>query len=136
MRLAILLLITTYSVQIFALNNDFKLEFGIVMQDEYGNPIDFKETKIIPIVTKNEPTLFGLIVTHNSQNAFTLGSVHVLPDKLNGLKKIQGNIMTIEHKGAVFMRTSNSDLPGKYTMEIYINSILYKTIEYKLVMAI
>jgi hypothetical protein len=55
-----------------------------------------------------------------------------LPNNLVGVKKILGKSMVVNRKGAVFMKTQKSDLPGTYIMEVYINNILHETIEYQL----
>jgi hypothetical protein len=131
----ILILLLSLSFVNFSANSmevDYTLEFGIVLHDEYGAPVGFKETTYVPINTAGKNSLYGLIISKDSQENFTLGSVHILPDNPSNTQKIMGKTMVINGKGAVFMKTQKDDTPGDYAMELYINGILYKTIEYQL----
>ncbi len=133
MKALILLLIL--SLVHFSTNTmeiDYNLEFGIVLQNEYGTPIGFKETTYVPINNAGKYSLYGLIISKDSQESFTVGSVHILPDNPSNTEKIMGKTMVINGKGAVFMKTQKDDTPGNYAMELYINGVLYKTIEYQL----
>lgn len=111
---------------------DYNLEFGVVLHDEYGTPIGFEETTYVPINKSGKNSLYGLIISKDSQENFTVGSVHVLPDNPSNTQKIMGKTMVINGKGAVFMKTQKDDTPGDYAMELYINGVLYKTINYQL----
>jgi hypothetical protein len=135
-NLLILLCFLLFPLTTFALEVDFTLEFGIVEHDEYGTPIGFIETTHIPINTSGKNSLYGLIISKNSEENFTVGSVHILPENPSNAEKIMGKSMVINGKGAVFMRTQKNDIPGKYAMELYIDGVLYETIEYKLLSSI
>ena len=124
-------LITTF--QVFANEADYAIEFGLVLQNEYGETTGFEKTTDIPINRSGEHSLYGLVLTSNSQEDFTLGSVHILPSETIKVSKIMGRTMTINTKGAIFMKTQAGDTPGNYEMEIYINGLLYKTIKYRLI---
>lgn len=115
---------------------DYKLEFGIVIHNDLGEPVGFRETKNIPISLPGKTSMYGIVITTPKKGTFTLGSVHVLPTKQNQITKIMGKAMKIEHKGAVFMRTNSKDLPGEYQMEIYIDGLLYEVINYQLIQSI
>jgi len=111
---------------------DYTLEFGIVLHNESGTPIGFKETTNVPINESGKNSLYGLIISKDSQESFTVGSIHILPNNPSNTQKIMGKTMIINGKGAVFMKTQKDDTPGNYAMELYINGVLYKTIEYQL----
>lgn len=133
MKMLILLLslllvnFTAHSIEV-----DYTLEFGIVLHDEYGAPVGFKETTSVPINSSGKNSLYGLIISKDTQENFTIGSVHILPNNPSNTQKIMGKTMVINGKGAVFMKTQQDDIPGSYAMELYINGVLYKTIEYQL----
>ncbi|MBU2893641.1 hypothetical protein KO495_09950 [Colwellia sp. D2M02] len=129
----LLLAISLYLMQLptWATEIDYKLEFGLVLHNEYGEPIGFKETTTIPINTQGKDSLYGVIISKNSTENFTVGSIHILPEEID-IEKIMGKTMQINGKGAIFMKTQGSDKPGTYEMEVYINGLLYKTIQYQL----
>ena len=112
---------------------EYLFEFGLVKYDEQGNPIEFEATKKIPIAMSGENILYGMVVTTAKESPFTLGSIHVLPTDAKKTTKIMGKTMKIEKKGAVFMKTNERDIPGNYQMEIYIDGLLLKTVEYQLI---
>jgi len=116
-----------------AAEGDYLFEFGLVKYNQNGDPIDFEITKKIPIAQKGENIMYGMVITTEKDGTFTLGSVHVLPTKENEATKIMGKTMRIEKKGAVFMKTNEQDLPGNYQMEIYIDGLLLKTVDYQLI---
>ena len=118
---------TAHSVEI-----DYQLEFGLVLKDTNGEAIGFKKTTAIPIDTAGENSLYGIVISKDSEENFTVGSVHILPKEHKEINKIMGKVMVINGKGAVFMKTQSNDIPGDYAIEVYINGILFKTIEYKL----
>lgn len=124
------------SFSVHSVEVDYLLEFGLVLHNQHGEAIGFKETTAIPIDNSGENSLYGLVVSKESAEDFTLGSVHILPKAHNNVHKIMGKTMIINGKGAVFMKTQNNDIPGDYEMEIYINGILYKTINYQLLSTI
>jgi hypothetical protein len=130
-----LLLITgliLFSLQAVAMEIDYKLEFGLVMHNEYGEPVGFKKTTDIPINMSGKDSLYGVVISKESDENFTVGSIHILPEKTTEVPKIMGKTMVINGKGAIFMKTQGSDTPGTYGMEVYINGLLYKTIQYQL----
>ncbi len=129
----LLLAIGLYFIQlpIMATEIDYKLEFGLVLHNEYGEPVGFKETTTIPINTQGKDSLYGVVISQKSAENFTVGSIHILPEEVD-IQKIMGKTMVINGKGAIFMKTQGSDQPGTYEMEVYINGLLYKTIQYKL----
>lgn len=116
-----------------ASEDDFLFEFGLVKYNQNGDPVEFEITKQIPIAKKGENIMYGMVVTTAKDGTFTLGSIHVLPTKENEATKIMGKTMRIEKKGAVFMKTNEQDLPGNYQMEIYIDGLLLKTVDYQLI---
>lgn len=132
MKYLIICLLLLVQLPLQASEVDYKLEFGLVLHDENGEPIGFKETKNIPIQNKGKNSLYGLVISNDDKENFVIGSVHTLPNNLVGVKKILGKSMVVNQKGAVFMKTQKNDLPGTYIMEIYINNILHETIEYQL----
>lgn len=115
-----------------AVEVDYILEFGVVLHDEYGTAVGFKETTNIPINNLGKNSLYGLIISKDTKENFTVGSVHILPENSSNTKKIMGKSMVINGKGAVFMKTQRNDIPGRYEMELYINGVLHKTINYQL----
>lgn len=112
---------------------DYNLEFGLVLHNNYGEPVGFEKTNMIPKTYNGEPALYGLVVTNDDNKVFTLSSVHILPqvehDKPN---KLMGKMMQIQKRGALFMRTDKEDSAGIYHMEVYLNNVLYKTITYQI----
>jgi hypothetical protein len=129
-----ILIIFLFFVQVStcAVEVDYNLEFGLVLHDEYGTPVGFEETTYIPINKLGKNSLYGLIISKESEENFTIGSVHILPNNPSNTQKIMGKTMVINGKGAVFMKTQRDDMPGDYAMELYINGVLYKTIKYHL----
>lgn len=121
-----------FSLQAVAMEIDYKLEFGLVMHNEYGEPVGFKQTTDIPINMSGKDSLYGVVISKESDENFTVGSIHILPEKITEVPKIMGKTMVINGKGAIFMKTQGSDTPGTYGMEVYINGLLYKTIQYQL----
>lgn len=115
-----------------AMEVEYTLEFGLVLHNENGTPIGFEETNHIPINKSGKKSLYGLIISKDSEENFTLGSVHILPRNPSNTQKIMGKTMVINGKGAVFMKTQKNDTPGDYLMELYIDGVLYKTIKYHL----
>lgn len=132
MKYLLICILLLIQVPLEASEADYKLEFGLVLHDEDGEPIGFKETKNIPIQNKGKNSLYGLVISNDDKDNFVISSVHTLPNNLVGVKKILGKSMVVNRKGAVFMKTQKSDLPGTYIMEVYINNILHETIEYQL----
>ena len=130
--LMLLLSLSLIHFSAYTMEVDYNLEFGIVLQNEYGTPVGFKETTYVPINKSGKNSLYGLIISKDSQENFTVGSVHILPKNPSNTEKIMGKTMVINGKGAVFMKTQKDDTPGNYAMELYINGVLYKTIEYQL----
>jgi hypothetical protein len=132
--LALSLYAATFTVD--AMEIDYKLEFGLVLHNDYGEPVGFKETTTIPINTAGKDSLYGVVISQQKDENFTVGSIHVLPDTIADAQKIMGKTMVINGKGAIFMKTQGSDTPGEYEMEVYINGLLYKTIQYQLLSSI
>jgi hypothetical protein len=132
------LLITTlfFSAYGFSQESEYQIEFGVVIHNKAGEPIGFEQTTTIPINSKGNNSLYGMVITRDNTKSFKLGSVHILPKNPKNWKKVIGKSMNIEKKGAVFMRTSQDDPPGIYLMEIYIDSILFHTFEYQLIESI
>jgi hypothetical protein len=133
MKYLVLILIFCVQVPVRAVEIDYILEFGVVLHDEFGSAVGFKETTNIPINKLGKNSLYGLIISKDSEESFTIGSVHILPQNPSNTKKIMGKTMVISGKGAVFMKTQRNDVPGNYEMELYINGILYETINYHLI---
>lgn len=115
-------------------NSSFAFDFGVIRHNNAGEPVAFEKTTQIPIVNGIATTLYGLVVTSESNEQFNLNSIHIVPIRTeNGhLKKVMGNVMVIQRRGAIFMRTDFDDLPGDYQMEVYINHELHHTISYQL----
>lgn len=116
---------------------DYKLDFGVIIQSETGEPIGFEKTTQIPIDHFGKPSLYGLVVTSDKDDEFALNSVHVLPpqDDSDNHAKVLGKPMYVQNRGAIFLRTEQSDEPGDYAIEIYIDNKLYQVINYQLTRA-
>ena len=112
----------------------FEFNFGLVLHNNSGEPVGFMTTKDIPIVEAGQTSMYGLVVTGLTDEQFILSSIHVLPknQEHDNHHKIMGKAMRIEKRGAIFMRTDYHDLPGHYKMEVYIDNVLLKTIDYQL----
>lgn len=112
----------------------YKLDFGVVIHNEDGEPVGFEKTKQIPILHNGENSLFGLVVTSPKDQQFMLNSVHSLPSTIqrSNTNKIMGKPMWVKYRGAIFLRTNATDEPGLYTMEVYIDNELHTIIEYEL----
>lgn len=113
---------------------EFKLEFGLIIQNEYGEPVGFEQTTEIPIKNSSAGSLYGLVVTSPQDKYFSLNSVHSLPKPEGGEapQKIIGKTMIIQNRGAIFLRTDDEDIPGMYSMEVYIDNKLHTVIQYEL----
>ena len=113
---------------------DYQLDFGVIIQNSTGEPVGFEKTTKIPIKNNGSTSLYGVVVTCPDPQQFTLNSVHILPKQSEESvpQKIMGKPMLIQSRGAIFMRTESSDLPGNYVMEVYINNKLHDTVEYQL----
>jgi len=136
MKLHEFLAITLSLVQfpVVAATLDYKLDFGVIIHNDIGEPIGFEKTNKIPIDYKGNSSLYGLVVTSPESSEFTLNSVHVLPtdiDEEQGMK-LMGKTMLIQKRGAILMRTDLTDIPGNYQMEVYINNKLHQVINYEL----
>lgn len=113
---------------------NLEVNFGLVLKNELGEPIGFKETTHIPAQSSSAPSLFGFVVTRTDDKPFLLGAIHILPGKDEGSQtKIMGKPMMIINRGAIFMQTSADDKAGNYKVEIYIDNSLYTTIDYQVV---
>ena len=114
--------------------NNLEVNFGLVLRNDLGEPIGFKQTTHIPVHSASSPSLFGLVVTRKDDTPFLLGAVHILPGKTPDVQtKVMGKPMMIVNRGAIFMQTSPKDRAGKYQVEIYIDNTLFKTIDYQVV---
>lgn len=113
---------------------NFEFNFGLVLHNDSGEPVGFMSTEEIPITKAGQTSMYGLVVTGLTEEQFTLSSVHVLPkgEQQQNNPKIMGKAMLIKKRGAIFMRTDYHDQPGNYQMEIYIDNVLLKTIDYQL----
>ncbi len=113
---------------------DYKLDFGVIIQNDSGEPIGFEKTTLIPISLQGKGSLYGLVVTSPEDKQFTLNSVHTMPNNEGEEKpsKIMGKPMFIQNRGAIFLRTDLNDAPGIYSMEVYIDNKLYQVITYEL----
>lgn len=113
---------------------NFEFNFGLVLHNDSGEPVGFMTTEEIPITKAGQTSMYGLVVTGLTEEQFTLSSVHVLPksEEQRNNPKIMGKAMLIKKRGAIFMRTDYHDQPGSYQMEIYIDNVLLKTIDYQL----
>ena len=89
---------------IFAAEIEYQMDFGVIIHNDLGEPVGFEKTKNIPISSKGEPSLFGLVVTSPETDEFTLSSVHILPPNSNdeGPRKMMGKPMRIQGRGAIF----------------------------------
>lgn len=121
-------------ISVPALAQEFKLEFGLIIQNEYGEPVGFEQTTEIPIKNSSAGSLYGLVVTSPQDKYFSLNSVHSLPKPEGGEapQKIIGKTMIIQNRGAIFLRTDDEDIPGMYSMEVYIDNKLHTVIQYEL----
>ncbi|WP_286263030.1 hypothetical protein [Thalassotalea atypica] len=137
MKLHEFLAITLSLVQfpIVASTLDYKLDFGVIIHNDNGEPIGFEKTSTIPIDYKGKSSLYGLVVTSPEDQQFSLNSVHVFPHSENEIDdiKLMGKPMLIQKRGAILLRTDLSDIPGNYKMEVYIDNKLHQTISYELV---
>jgi len=137
MKLLKILTILLFVIQthLATANTEFIYDFGVIIHNDLGEPIGFEKTTQIPIVNSGQSSLFGLVVTSPNDNQFLLNSVHVLPEDAsqNIPQKMMGKAMLIQKRGAVLLRTNVLDMPGEYSMEIYIDNKLLKTINYELV---
>jgi len=112
----------------------YNLDFGLVLHDDNGEPVGFEKTQAIPLKRNGHPSLYGLVITNDDNEPFTLSSVHIVPsDEENSQPdKFLGKPMYVQKRGAIFMRTDTHDKPGVYQMEVYLNNALYQTITYEL----
>jgi len=117
-----------------ASDSNLVFDFGVIRHNNAGEPVAFEKTTQIPIVNGTETTLYGLVVTSDSNEQFNLNSIHIVPIRTESgqLKKLMGKAMVIQRRGAIFMRTDFDDLPGEYQMEVYIDYELHHTINYQL----
>ena len=137
MKLHSLFAITLTLIQfpVVASNVNFQMDFGIIIHNDNGEPIGFERTQTIPINNNGKPSLYGLVVTSPEEDQFMLSSVHQLPEVNNNdtHNKIMGKPMLIQKRGAILLRTEQTDAPGQYKMEVYIDNKLHHTISYELV---
>ena len=116
--------------------SELEVNFGLVLKNEFGEPVGFKETTHIPAYSDTQPSLFGFVVSRDNDQPFLLGAVHILPGRSpDTFTKIMGKPMMIVNRGAIFMQTSPEDIAGNYKVEIYVDNTLYQTIDYQLVLA-
>ena len=137
MKLHELFAITLSLVQfpVVANNINYQVDFGVIIQNDTGEPIGFEKTNKIPIITQGQTSLYGLVVTSPENEEFTLNSVHTLPQlEINTQEqKIMGKPMLIQKRGAILLRTDTDDAPGLYSIEVYIDNKLHNVIKYELV---
>lgn len=137
MKLHSLFAITLTLIQfpVVASNVNFQMDFGIIIHNDSGEPIGFERTQTIPIHNNGKPSLYGLVVTSPEEEQFVLSSVHQFPDnnETDSNNKIMGKPMLIQKRGAILLRTEQTDSPGSYQMEVYIDNKLHHTISYELV---
>ena len=113
---------------------EFEVSFGLVLTNSSGEPIGFKETRQIPLSIEQTPALYGVVVTKQDDDPFVLGAIHVLPSAPESeANKIMGKPMMVVKRGAMLMRTENTDEPGDYKVEIYLDNRLHQTIDYSVV---
>lgn len=117
---------------LYASNIEYKLDFGLIIQNEMGEPVGFEKTHKIPIFYQGKTSLYGLVVTSPESDDFILSSIHKLPIQDNQQTKIMGKPMIVQKRGAIFLKTDFDDTPGEYVMEVYIDNKLHQTINYVL----
>lgn len=116
-------------------NINYALDFGLIIHNDIGEPVGFEKTTQIPILEAGNSSLYGVVVTSPDNNEFILNSIHILPavEANNIANKVIGKSMIIQKRGAILLRTDTNDQPGRYAMEIYIDSKLHQTLNYELI---
>jgi hypothetical protein len=119
----------------YATSIEYTLDFGRIIHNEIGEPIGFEKTNQIPILKDGESSLYGLVITSPETTEFLLNSIHIFPKSsvTNTNNKMMGKPMLVQKRGAILLRTDTGDEPGKYAMEIYIDSKLHQVISYELI---
>lgn len=134
--LKLVLLLLLFSLTPFCKGNDFShisFEFGQVIFNEHEEAIDFQFTDEIPILDAGKTVMYGVIVTSDDDQTFTLDSLHTMPTIGENTAKMIGKTINVRKKAAIFLRTQQNDIPGNYTMEIFIDGVLAKTFGYQLI---
>ena len=117
-----------------AAQDTYTVNFGVILKNDMGEPVGFEETTAIPVGKANTKTLYGIVVTRNDEQPFTLGTVHVIPTlDSNVTTKVMGKPMQSTNRGAVFLQSDEYDIPGDYAMEVYLDNQLLTTISYQLI---
>ena len=111
-----------------------KLDFGIVLKNQAGEPIGFELTNTIPIQKKGQPSLYGVVISSTNDQEIIVASVHKTPTAIEGQhNKFLGKPMKVVNRGGIFMKTQVTDLAGEYEIELYFDHTHYQTIRYTLV---
>lgn len=132
MHSAIAITLSLLQFPFYVLGEEYKLDFGLIIQNDIGEPVGFEKTNEIPIWYQGRTSLYGLVVTSPENDDFTLSSIHTLPEAMNQQTKIMGKPMIVQKRGAIFLRTDFDDTPGEYVMEVFIDNKLHQTIRYVL----
>ncbi len=128
-----LLLFLVMSVSVNAKEEVYTINFGVVMKNDAGEPVGFKETTTIPVGKAQQKTLYGVVVSRNDETPFLLGTVHIIPTlDDNVTTKVMGKPMQSTNRGAVFLQSDEYDIAGDYAMEIYLDNQLLTTVHYQL----
>lgn len=113
---------------------EIEVHFGVVLKNDNGEPVGFRETTKIPRSAETSTALYGVVVTSTSQEPLTLGAVHIIPKSNEALpEKIMGKPMLVVGRGAIFLEANEDDPSGEYVVEVYINHRLYTSISYEIV---
>ena len=110
-----------------------EFQFGRVLFNENQEAIGFEKTDQIPIKWQGVNVMYGLLVISQTDEVFTLDSVHTIPTAGEESFKVIGKSINMKHKAAIFMKTQQDDIVGDYTMEVFIDGRLIRTINYQLI---
>lgn len=112
----------------------YQFDFGLIIKNDAGEPVGFDSTTQIPLFDKDAESLYGLVVSRSDEEPFVLSAVHIFPEQHgSNNQKVMSKPMNIISRGAIFFQTDDMDILGHYQIEIYIDNLLVKTIDYKLV---
>ena len=129
----VLLLLITFGSAALADEQTYTINFGVIIKNDAGEPVGFKETTTIPVGKAQQKTLYGVVVSRNDETPFLLGTVHIIPTlDSNVTTKVMGKPMQSTNRGAVFLQSDEYDIAGDYAMEIYLDNQLLTTVHYQL----
>ena len=108
---------------------NFTIKFGLMAEQDNGEWDVYKTTTMIPLITRQDDRnfAFGYTVYATGEETHTHYCILRLPQSEGA--SIQTEVVEFEKRFGVHFAFDESDRPGKWAFEIYIDDNLFEIIE-------